>query len=259
MAKSSGLGDQFYLGGNDLSTDTGSLDTISKPLAALNVTGINKSAPERLGGLAGGEISFTSFFDNATVISGGYLGEHGVLSALPRTDLIASYFHGATPGNVAASMIAKQINYDPTRATDGMLTFKTQCLSNAFSLEWGCQGTPGIRSDTTATNGTGVDFQATPVGTATLSFGLQAYLHVFSFTGTSCTVKLQGSSDNGVGDAFADITGATFGAQTATGASRIATATNLALERYFRVATTGTFSQCSFAVVVVPNMTVPAF
>lgn len=257
MAKQSGLGDNFYLGGVDLSGDTASLDTISGGPSPIDVTAINKSAYERLGGLRSGEMSFTSLWDSAVGAS------HPTLSALPRTDVVASYFRGTALGGGAACMVGKQINYDPTRATDGALTAKVQCLANAFGLEWGVQGTPGIRADTTATNGTGVDFQATAAaGLATLSFGLQAYLHVFSVVGTSCTVKLQGSSDNGVGDAFADIVGAGFAAATPGGspqAQRIATATNLALERYFRVVTSGTFTACSFAVVVVPNITAPTF
>jgi hypothetical protein len=54
-----------------------------------------------------------------------------------------------------------------------------------------CSLTAAPRTDTTATNGTSYDF-----GTGSTAFGLQAYLQVLSFTGTSCTIKLQESSDN---------------------------------------------------------------
>lgn len=55
-------------------------------------------------------------------------------------------------------MVAKQLNYDLTRADDGRLTFAVRAESNAYGLEWGNQLTAGLRTDTGATNGTGVAF-----------------------------------------------------------------------------------------------------
>ena len=51
MAKSSGLGDNFYVGGYDLSGDTQSLGRIGGGAELLETTGIDKSGIERLGGL----------------------------------------------------------------------------------------------------------------------------------------------------------------------------------------------------------------
>jgi hypothetical protein len=87
---------------------------------------------------------------------------------------------------------------------------------------------------------------------------LQAYLHVFSFAGTSVTVKLQESSDNGGGDAFADVTGGAFTAATGRTWQRIATGTQN-VKRYLRVVTTGTFSSAVFAVMVAYNRTAVVF
>lgn len=248
MAKSSGLGDNLYIAGYDISGDTGSVDTISGGPAVLDVTGINKSAHERLGGLRTGAIDFTTFFDSASVAQGGYVGEHGVLSLLPRTDVVVSYFRGTAIGNPSACMVGKQINYDPTRATDGALTVKTQCMSNAFGLEWALQLTAGIRTDTAATNGTSLDT------TASLSFGFQAYLQVFSFTGTDATVKLQDSADNST---FADLASGAFTQITTTTpqAQRIAVGGTATVRRYIRAVTitTGGFNPMSFAVAVVKN------
>lgn len=252
MAKATGLGDNGYVGGYDLSSDIRDIAINGGP-NALEVTAINKSAKERLGGERDGKIEFTTFFDTAVLL------EHVALSPLPTADVVVTYCHGTTLGNDAACVVAKQVNYDGDRATDGQFTFKVSALANSFGVEWGKQATAGVRSDTTGTSGTSID-----LGTAVAAagFGLQAYLQVFSVTGTSCTVKLQGSSDNAVGDPFADITGGGFTAATPGGspqAQRIATATNLTIERYLRVVTTGTFTQCSFAVVVVPNLFVPVF
>lgn len=91
------------------------------------------------------------------------------------------------------------------------------------------------------------------LGEGSTAHGLQAYLQVLDFTGTSVTVKLQESSDDGGTDTWADVTGGGFAAATAPGVQRIATARDLNVERYLRVVTSGTFSVADFLVVVVRN------
>lgn len=248
MAKESGLGDQFYFGGYDLSGDTAQVGTIRGGMATLPATGINKSAMERFDGRRDGELAWTAYF-NPTASQA-----HPVLAALPRTDVVGWYGHGSILGNPAAGIVTKQIGYDGSRDADGGFLFAASALGNGFGLEWGVQHTAGIRSDTTATNGTAVDS-----GAASTTFGLQAYLQVFSFTGTSATIKIQESSDN-AGDAYADVVGGSFGAISAARQGiRIATSAVLTVERYLRVVTTGTFSQCSFAVLINRNATATVF
>lgn len=247
MAKSSGLGDNFYIAGYDMSGDIGSINLSGGP-ATLDVTGIDKSAHERIGGLRTGSMSWKAFFNPTVGLT------HDKLAALPTADVICTYARGTTLGNPAACQVSKQINYDGTRGDSGEFTFQTEAQCNGFGLEWGLQLTAGKRTDTTATNGTSVDF-----GTGSTAFGLQAYLHVFSFTGTSVTVKLQESSDNGAGDAFTDVTGGAFTAATGITSQRIATSSSQTVERYLRVVTTGTFSSAVFAVTVVRNDTAVSF
>lgn len=251
MAKSSGLGDNLYVQGYNLSGDIQSLQEIGGGPAVLDVTAIVKSAMERIGGVRDGRMNVTSFF-NPTADQA-----HDRFSSLPTTDVILTYCRGTTLGNPAAALNAKQANYDPTRAQDGALTAVVQGQGQGYGLEWGKQLTAGQRTDTGAANGTGVDF------TAATSFGLQAYLHVFAFTGTDVTVKLQESSDNGVGDAWADVVGGGFTQITSTTptAQRIETTRSLAIERYLRVVTvtTGGFSNLAFAVMVNKNDTATAF
>jgi hypothetical protein len=143
--------------------------------------------------------------------------------------------------------VAKQANYDPNRGADGSLTFGVASNANAYGLEWGIQGTAGQRTDTAATNGTGID------GAASSAFGAQAYLQYQSVVGTSVVVKVQDSADN---VSFADVTGMTFTtvlAGASPGFERIATANNATIRRYVRVATTGTFSSAVFQVTFVRN------
>lgn len=244
--KVTGLGANFYIDQYDISNDIASVDRIGSSRATHDVTGIDKSAHERVHALRDGGIDFTTHFNIDA------LRQHVALKGIPSTDRIVTYAHRPTIGAPAASQVSKQTDYAPTRADDGKMSFNVPAVSNGYGLEWGQLLTAGPRTDTTATAGTAFDF------TASSSFGLQAYLHVFAFTGTSVTVKIQESSDN-AGDAYADVVGGTFTVVSAVGAQRIATATNLSVERYLKVTTTGTFSNAQFAVSVVRNGAIPYF
>lgn len=251
MTKQSGLGDNLYVAGYDLSGDIGSLSNVHGGNTPIVVTGINQSAIQRLGGLRDGGLTFTSFMDDA---SGN--GAHTRLRTLPTTDVLVSYFRGQSLGNAACACVAKQINYDPTRDNSGSLVFTTEVQANGFGVEWGFQLTPGIRTDVTATSGTGIDLTqgiGTPTSTA---FGLQSYLQVFSFTGTSVVIKLQDSADNVT---FADITGAAHTSLTGITSERIATGAMQTIRRYIRAVTVGTFTQLSFALMATNNIVAEAF
>jgi hypothetical protein len=224
MSKQSGLGDNLYVAGYDVSGDIGSLTAIGGGPAALQVTGIDKSAVERIGGLRDGRLEFTSYFNPDTDRS------HERFSTLPTADQIMSYIRGPGLGNQAACLNAKQINYDGSRADDGSFTFSVQGLANQFGLEWGTQLTDGKRTDSEATEGDSLDV-----------------------TGTSATIKLQQSSDDGVSDTWADVTDGAFSSVTGVTSERIETARDQAVEQYLRVVTTGTFTNLVFAVVVMKN------
>jgi hypothetical protein len=247
MTKQSGMGDNLYVGGYDLSGDTGSLGAIGGGNTPIVVTGIDKSGIERLGGKRDGRIEWSSYFNPSASQA------HPVLSALPTADVHVMYCRGTTLGSPAASQVSKQVNYDGTRTSEGGFTFALQALANAYGLEWGVLLTAGKRSDTTATNGTGVDTGASAL------FGWQAYMQAFSFTGTSVTIQIQDSADNvsfanlGAGGAFTAVTAA----QTV---QRLASpgATDT-VRQYVRIATSGTFSQCTFAVAFVKNISATVF
>lgn len=243
MAKQSGLGDALLVGGNLISGDVNSIDKVSGGPAPQDFTGIDKSAIERQGLLRDGGIDFTAFYNDTLVT-----GAHAVLKPLPYTDTLVSYLRGNALGGSVANLVAKQMNYDPTRAANGMITFKVSCVANAYGLEW-CLGlTPGLRTDTTATNGASLDY-----GAVSTLFGAQAYLHVASVVGTSVTVKIQDSADNVT---FADVTGLTFTA--VAGAAlpswqRLQTLNTATIRRYTRAVTIGTFTSAVFQVSMQRN------
>ena len=148
MPKSTGLGDALWLGGYDISGDTQSLKT-AVPLKMIDVTGIDKSAHERLPGQRDGNLQAVVYFDRT--------GAHVPLSALPRTDTIATYGRGTTLGAPAYCTNAKQIGYDPARGADGSLTLAVDLQANGYGAEWGVLLTAGKRTDTAATNGASLD------------------------------------------------------------------------------------------------------
>ncbi|MFD9398338.1 hypothetical protein ACFWA4_05895 [Streptomyces sp. NPDC060011] len=150
MAKEHGLGAALLVGGVNLSGDIQQVDNISCPVNALDVTGIDKTAHERILGIRDGAISMTTFFNTSTGRS------HPTLKTLPAADVAVSYLHRQTIGSPAANLIAKQINYDGSRGSDAGFTFSVQAQGNSYGLEWGELLTAGLRTDTGATSGTGV-------------------------------------------------------------------------------------------------------
>lgn len=238
MTAQGGMGDNLWIDGLDVSGDIGAIGRIASPLGVQDTTPINLSAMSRIGLLHDGGIDFTAFWNPGA----GADQAHNVLKSLPTADRAVQYCRGTALGAAAASMIAKQIGYDPNRAADGSMTLGVAMVGNGFGLEWGQLLTAGKQTDTAAGNGTSYD-----TGVVSTAFGWAMYLHVFAFTGTSVTVKVQDSADN---SAWADITGATFVAATAVGSQRVSAGptSTATVRRYLRVVSSGTFSNAVFGV-----------
>lgn len=243
MAKQSGLGQRFFVGGVDLSGDTGSADRIGGGPAAGDLTGIDKFAFERVGLLRTGSIEWNSWFNPSNA--------HPVLAALPYTDVHLAWLTSTTLGDPAAACIAKVIDYAPERGADGALSISVVGQSNGFGLEWGQTLTAGLRTDTTATNGTSIDT------TASASFGAQAYLQVTALTGTNVVVTIQDSADN---SSFSAVTSFAFtSVTTAPAFERLQLGATATVRRYVRAVTSGTFTSASFVVVLNKNQIATTF
>lgn len=254
MAKSTGLGAAFIVGPYNITGSVTSVDRINGGPAALDCTTIGVSGYERLGGVRTGGIEVTSWFDD--FLTAPNVGEHTAWKGLPTADVQVSYLNRQTVGASAASCIGKQINYDGTRGNDGSYTFKTAVESNAFGVEWGTSLTTGVQTFNAAGNGTvWDDGQGSVLST---DFGLQLYVHLLAFTGTSVTVNIQDSTDNS-GDPYTTITGASTAALTAVGTTRVATSATENVKRYLRVNTTGTFTVASLVVIVCRNYSTTSF
>jgi hypothetical protein len=227
MAKKAGLAQKFFHGVYDLSGDVGSVDTWSTPINVLDVTGIDKSAVERVQGLADGTFAFTAFFNDAA------LAAHVALR-VPTAGAPVTWAIGQSVGDVAGMIQGLGVSYDPTRGADGALTFSVGLESYTTVPVWGVMLTPGLKTDTSAANGSTLDQGAQTTA------GAEAILHVTSFTGSNFTATVQDSSDGsswGTLKAFTQVTD--------TGSERVTVSGTV--ERYVRVISSGTFNPVSFA------------
>jgi len=228
MAKKTGLAQKFFHGVYDLSGDIGAVSSWSTPVATLDITGIDKSATERLQGLVSGNVSFNAFFNDAASQA------HVALRA-PTAGAPVTWAFGSTVGDVAGMIQGEQIDYSPTRGMEGALTFDVTMDTYTTLPVWGVMLTPGLKTDTGAANGTTLD-QA-----AQTTAGAEAILHVTSFTGSNFTATVQDSSNGsswGTLKAFTQVTDV--------GSERVTVSGTV--ERYVRVISTGTFNPVSFAV-----------
>lgn len=228
MPKLSGLGMEMYFCGFDLSGCTGSIDDLSTPRTTLEVTGLNKSSTERIYGHSSGQASLTTYFNDAAG------KEHLAYRGLPTTDVLASVLVRACAGSEAATMRAKQINYDWSRPLDGSLTGNIQLQSNSSFLEWG-------EVLVTRTSVTGAGNSPSLNNSAASCNGVSVTLHVACFCGCTLCVALQSSSDDGCADAFAAISCFT---QVTCSDANVAERKTVAgaVEQYLRLNYSGTFT-----------------
>ena len=235
MAKKSGLGQQIFVHGYDLSGDVAAIDGAGSPRNLLEITAINASATERLVGLSDGNISVSSWFNDSTE------QEHDALSGLVTTDRIVTWAFGATRGDVAACLVAKQLNYDGSRGTDGSLSFSVDTQADGISLDWCNTLTTGKETHSSAGSSTSRDDGA---GTTA---GMVAYLEITDCDSGTPTVTIQESSDNGSSDAWVNVLSfSAVGYASAPTAERVTSSGTV--ERYLRITTTGTFSNLDFCV-----------
>jgi hypothetical protein len=121
MAKVSGLGDYLAVddsGGSlrDISNDTTSV-TLNVPQDLLDITGIDKSAKERLIGLGDGTVAITGVFNSASNQS------HDVFKTRSGTRTVTYAVGGNSSSNPVLTMEMLVGSYDLSRGTDGGLTW----------------------------------------------------------------------------------------------------------------------------------------
>jgi hypothetical protein len=237
VAKTTALGDSFFVGSADLSGDVGAISSIASPRAIIDVSAINKSGYERLLGRADGSMAYNAFFNPAAGQA------HPVLSAVGTVagtvNAVVSYFHGSSVGDPAVSVSGKNTDYQTAVAMDMSIGVTAMTSAGAsVPVEWGEMLTTG--KQTFASSGTATKFD----NGASSAFGGAGYLHAFSIASGTATVKIQHSSDDST---YADLI--TFTNVTAATSERVATAAiTTTVNRYVRVNATGTFTNLVAAV-----------
>lgn len=229
MAKQSAVGARFFLDTYDLSGDVGALSTISSSRGVQEMTGLDKDSTERVLLRSDGAIGFNGWFSTTTTHAA--LKANG--TAAGTADHVATYASGTARASAAASLVGKQVSYPVTVGADGSLVIASELRANGAPVEWGVLLTAG--KETFASSGTAASVDLT---TASLAFGASAYLHGISIASGTATVAVQDSADNST---FANVTGLTW-TVSAAGASRTATSATATTRRYWRVNTTGTFT-----------------
>jgi len=230
MAKQTGITDNFYIDGHDLSGDVSAVSTISGRKATLDTPVIDKAAMVRLAGHGDGEISFSTWFDDGTNLA------HTALSPLPTTDAVVLYTRGVAADSPAAGLVAKQINYDGTKGSDKAMSFNVQCLGQGTPLEWCVLLSNGQITHSSAASTSDKDDGASS------SSGLAAYIQMVDINSGTPTVKIEDSTN---GSSWADLvsfSGIADGAEPK--AERVTVSGNV--NRYLRITSTGTFSNAKF-------------
>lgn len=254
MAKQSGLGSTLWLGSVDLSGDIGAVNSLDSSRGTFDVPAIDQSAMDRILGRRDGAASFSSFWDTAVGAA------HLTLSALPRTDVQLTVGIGAAAGavgQVAASMIGKEVTYGPAFGADGSLLANVNAVANGYGLEWGELLTTGKQTFASGSvNGTSIDLQNVYAALTDTAFGAAAYLHVFSLGSGTPTLTIKDSANN---SAFATLapTALAF-SPVAAGVSRAVTGATATIRRYVRLEVTGTYTDLVCAVSFVRYTESPA-
>ena len=151
MSKQSGIAQRLLVGGYDISGDVQALESMTGGPALGDFTTIDQVAHVRQGLLRDGSGTIATLMDPALA--------HPVLASLPTADTQLMWLvNPLAVGSPSVCCAAKQLDYDVTRAANGMLTMKTKFESDGFGIEMnGLALTAGVRSDTTATNGASYD------------------------------------------------------------------------------------------------------
>lgn len=233
MAKSTGLGDKLFSEGNDLSGDAAVLNRIETMVSLLDSTSIEDSSATRFQGRSDGALDFNVYFNDVAT--------HGVLSALPSTNIGLYYARGVTLGNAMAFIDGRQVGYAGTRGADGAFLLGVTVQADGNPLEWGTQISAGKITHASAGSSTGEVTSQTTVGGV-------GFLEGFEVDSGTATVVIEDSSDTADGDDGVWGTLLTFATDSDSWPAAERKTVTGTVEKGLRVTTTGTFTNADFAV-----------
>lgn len=152
MVKKSGLSQQFFIDGFDLSGDIGSIGALAFRMSPLEVPVLNQPGMVRIGGLKDGELSFNAWFNDALERS------HDAVKGFPTVDSIVLAVFGGAVGDAAVGLVSKRTDYQQVRGSDGSLELTITCLATGgISLEDMVMLSAGKITHASATTGASKD------------------------------------------------------------------------------------------------------
>lgn len=219
----------------DLSGDFTQYD-FTKEIQAVDITTLGNSDRVYLAGLHSGKISIQGVFNDATDKSDeeftNLLGSSAVITASPTA--------AAAIGDRAFMVDGFIENYQPRSPGNDAVRFTSGFQASAGAY------TGQIIHHNNQESSTG-NFASVDGGAQTTA-GATAFLHVTQFSGTNATVTVEDSTDDAIFGslvAFTAATGVTSEKVSVTGT----------VERYVRIALTGTFTTITFVVSFARHLT----
>mgnify|MGYP001160947558 CR=1 FL=1 len=234
MAKTSGLNVRLYAEGYDLNTDVNSLSGVGYTQELLDTTALATTARTRIIGTNDSSLSVNGWFDAGTDLSHALWTSNSGKKPTADQEVIVAL--GTSIGDPTVCITAKQATYDISRAPGSAIATTVEYTeADGNGAEFGVLLTAAKQTDSSAANTASVDNGASSAG------GLSGFISAMSLASGTATVKIQHSTND---SAWSDLV--SFTAVTGQTAERISVTGTV--NRYIRVATTGTFSNLVFVV-----------
>jgi hypothetical protein len=200
------------------------------------VTCLSDDGPRRVVGNYDHKASFSGFFDG----DDDEFDEQAFVNFRTDEDHYLSTLFGTSEGVLSYQDVCRLVSQPRSGAVGGAIMLNLEAEGSGVRT----RGVVLRNATVTGTgNGTGRNMGATLSGTL-----LAVHFHLIALTGTDIALKLQESSDDGGGDAYADITGLASG--TLTGAGVVRKTTTAATEAYKRVVISSPSGFTSATIVV---------
>lgn len=208
--------------------------TLNFKQETIPVTTISDDGPRRVVGNYDHDFDTTGLFDGTDDA----YDERVFVDLKTDEDHYLSTHFGTAEGSPAYLDVLRMIEQPRSGASGGAVMLNVKGEGSGSRLRGML-----LRSATVSSggNGTGRNMGATTTPTP-----FAVHFHLIAFNGTNITIKLQESSDDGSGDAYADIAGLTSGALTAVGVVRVSTTAST--EAWKRVVISGTFTSATVVV-----------
>ena len=234
MSKFPAHGTRILLDQYDIS---GYVNSFDLPFAqeTPDVTSFADAGPRRVVGNYDYSSSVLGFFDGADDAVDEIL--HGLLAN--ESDHYLTKMPGASAeGGIAYDLLVSLTRKPLSAATGGAVLLNIESAGRNGAVRGHILGN---LTSTGAGNRAGVNQGVKASGVV-----YAVIFRVLSFTGTNITLKIQESSDDGAGDAYADVASLTSGALTAIGVVRATT--TAAMEAWRRLNISGTFTSVAVRV-----------